>query len=334
VEQLLVLITEKLTTLADDLDTLRPKRKAITALFPFAARQERDKQYPILDVFVKTSRACKLLWHHIGPFLETQLNGAGDFSLKRAIMLVSPYMPWGSLLFSGDLAQAWAATASTIPKEEEIAPSIVDTLFQIAYRDLLQSHKHGNVWSWLTLRPPLPPICGARFMGSHPNVVSMVRSLKDIEILKSYLFLIWSEWGSLRDEGFDNICDSIRDDFGRIEMCSDCADLVERLDQVLGQLNRGLEYLRQDTPWLDEYGFQKRKRQYGELKAILLEEDRKNVGGGQESVGGGQESVGGPYPYVFQIHPPFDLLIPAGVRRVPLDIHVRTPSPVSVVDHP
>ena len=162
----------------------------------------------------------------------------------------------------------------------------------------------------------------------------MLWSLKDIEILKSYLLLVWSEWNPLYDAGFDEMCNLIHEDFSGIELYPCRADLVERLDQVLGQLNRGLEYLRQDTPWLDEYGFQKRKRQYGELKAILLEEDRKNVGGGQESVGGGQESVGGPYPYVFQIHPPFDLLIPAGVRRVPLDIHVRTPSPVSVVDHP
>jgi len=148
-------------------------------------------------------------------------------------MLVSPYMPWG-FGFHEDLAQAWAATASTILKEEEIAPSIVDTLLQIAHWGLLQPHNYGDLWSWLTLRPSLPPICRGRWMGSHPNVVRMLRSLKDIEILKSYLFLIWSEWSSLWDEGFDNIYDSIRENFRGIEMCSDRADLVERLDHVLG----------------------------------------------------------------------------------------------------
>ena len=270
--QILGLITEKLTTLADahDRDTLRRKYKAITALFPYAAWQERDKQYPILDVFLlaaKTSWFEESLWYHIQPFLEMQLNGTGYVSPKRAIMFASPYMPWGE-----DLIQAWAAVVSTIPKEEEAAPSVVDALFRIAWG---WSHCDlGDVWSWLTLRPSLPPKCRGRRMGSDSDVVKVVRNLKNIEILKSYLLLVWSEWNSLLD-GLDMMCDSIREDFGGIEMCPHRADLVERLDHVLGQLDRGLEYLQQDGPELDEDDLERRKEQYGKLKEVLLEVDRK-----------------------------------------------------------
>ena len=106
----------------------------------------------------------------------------------------------------------------------------------------------------------------------------MIRSLKDIEILKSYLLLVWSEWDCLYMADFDEMCNLICEDFSGIEMCSDRADLVERLDQVFGQLNRGLEYLRQDKPGFGERGLQHRREQYGELRTILLEEDRKASG--------------------------------------------------------
>jgi len=311
VGQVLGLIIEKLTTLADahDKDTLFRKRKAITALFPFAALQERDKQYPILDVFVKTSRACGLLWDHIGPFLETPLNGAGDFSLKRAIMLVSPYISWDERFFGEDMAQAWAATASTIPKEEEIAPSIVDTLFQITYWKLLQPHNHGDVWSWLTLRPPLPPVCSGRYLGSGSGVVRTVRGLEDIGILKSYLLLVWSEWDFLRD-GFDEMCNLICEDFSGIEMYPCRADLVERLDQVLGQMNRGLEYLRQSKPEFHETYFQIGRKQYGKLRGILLEEDRKTL-----------EVLTRTY---FRLIVHFDLLTPVDVQSPTRHLCVRS----------
>ena len=44
----------------------------------------------------------------------------------------------------------------------------------------------------------------------------MVRGLKDIKVLKSYLFLVWSEWDT--PYGFDEMCTSILEDFGGICM--------------------------------------------------------------------------------------------------------------------
>ena len=281
--QVLGLIAEKLTTLADahDRNVLFRKYKAITALLPYATLQERDKQHPVLDVLlraVKASKSSGFSWHWVRPFLETQLTAAVDVSLKRAIILASPYIPWGRRPFDGDLVQAWAAAASTTPKEEGVALSVVDTLLRIAHRELLQPHDHVDVWSWLTLRPPLPPTCKGREGGSHPDVVRMFRDLKDIEILKSYLLLIWSEWDFLYDAGFRDMCNLIRKDFSGIEMHPHRADLVERLDHVLEQLDRGLEHLRQDKPKLSKDDLQEGKDQYGKLRAILLEEDRKTLG--------------------------------------------------------
>ena len=60
----------------------------------------------------------------------------------------------------------------------------------------------------------------------------------DIEVLKSYLFAVWSEWDWLSNYCFDEMCILIRDDFGGIEMGHHRTDLIQRLDDVLGQLDR------------------------------------------------------------------------------------------------
>ena len=280
---------------ARDQDTLRRKRKAITALFPYAVWQERDKQHAILDVFLhatKTSQSDEFLWHRVKPFVNTLFNGASDVSLKRAVMLVSPYVPWDKWNFGDNLIRAWVAIASTIPKDKEVAPSVVDALLQIASLGLLPSYNYGDVWSWLTLRPSLPSICKGRRIGSDSDVVRAVRELKDIDIFKSYLLLVWSEWdspwsewGSPRSEwgpprspGFLMMCEWIREELSGIEMNHHRAVLVQRLDHVLGQLDKGLEYPRHDRPELDEEGLQERKDQYERLREVLLEADRGTLG--------------------------------------------------------
>jgi len=325
VGQISSLIIKKLTTLANahDRDTLRRKRKAITALFPFAALQERDQQYVVLDTFLHAAEASRsevFLWHCVRPFLDTLFNVTSHVSLKRAGILASPYLPWVGWYLGKETIQAWAVAASTIPEENEVVPSIVDVLLQIASRGFLQPYYHGDVWSWLKLRPSLPPICKGRRVGSDHSIVRMVRGLKNIEVLKSYLLLIWSEWDPLSPAGFGEICDSIHEDFGGIEMHFHRADLVERLDHVLYQLDRGLEYLRQERPELDEEDLQGRKHQYGELREILLEENRKAL----------EVLTCTPSGFIL----PSDLLTPVDARRIPLEIHVCAPSSVSVVDCP
>jgi len=58
----------------------------------------------------------------------------------------------------------------------------------------------------------------------------------------------------------------MHEDFGGIEMGCHRVDLVQRLDHVLGELGKGLEYLREDRPELYKEDLQERKHQYGELR--------------------------------------------------------------------
>jgi len=214
------------------------------------------------------SRSYGFLWHCVQPFMKTLLNDASNVSLKRTAMLVSSYITWHRQDFQG-LVQAWVATASAIPKEKEVAPSVVDALLQMTYYKLLPPGNYGDVWSWLTLRPSLPPICWGRRLGSHPHVMGQVRGLKDIEILKSYLLVVWSEWDSLLDSS--TMCEWIREEFSGVEANSHRAELVQRLDEVIGELDKGLAYLPHDTPGLRKWELQRRKGQYEELRKILKE---------------------------------------------------------------
>jgi len=268
------LIIKQLITWANahDLSTLRRNYKAITALFPYVAQQGRYRQNPmIFNAFLHAANASSLgesLWERIQPFTNTLLNDASDIPLKRAAMFASPYILWYRQDFR-DLVQAWVETASAIPKEKEIAPSVVGALLQVAHKGLLPPGNHGDVWSWLTLRPSLPPICRGRNLGSSPRVMLQVRGLEDIEILKSYLLVVWSEWDCLQDPPKMYKC--IREEFSGVEASSHRAELVQRLDEVIRELNKGLVYLQRDKPDLEEEELRKRKRQYEKLRKILKE---------------------------------------------------------------
>ena len=322
--RILEVIIRKLGTLADACDRDIPsyKFKAIYALFPYAVRQERDKEYAILDALLhaaKTMCGFRFSWRHIRPFLDKLFDGTSHVSSQRALMLVSPYMPWGEQDFREDQARIWVAAASTVPKEEEIAPSVVDTLLQIASLGMLPPDLHSDTWSWLMLRPSLPPVCKGRKVGSHSRVVLMVRDLKDIEILKSYLLLIWSEWDSLHHEGYLRMMISVSQDFSGIGMNSHRADLLQRLDHVLEQLDKRLEYLQQSGPGLGLARPMFSFLDYGSLKQNLLEVD--------------QEALEVLIRASSRLTTPFEPLTHAAARRITLDVHVCAPYPVSIAHH-
>ena len=50
-------------------------------------------------------------------------------------------------------------------------------------------------------------------------------------------------------------------------------ELVERLDYVLGQLDRGLYYFKRHQSWVGKDDIQAAKRKYRGLKVVLLEVD-------------------------------------------------------------
>ena len=189
----------------------------------------------------------------------------------RAAILASPHLSWGSLTDEQDLVQQWVKMVSVAPHTEELAQGAVDTLLQIASNPDLLQHITPEAWSLLTLLPSLPSSCWGRVRGTQPHVVEAVRALKDIEVLKSYFLLVWSEWSHLYDDGLEEMCTSIPKDFGGIGMGQHRADLIQRLDYVLGQLDRGPGYLAQHHPDLRrEDNVQEMKDQYQRLRGILL----------------------------------------------------------------
>jgi len=257
-------------TEAADLGSIRSRRKALSALFPYAVWQEQDGQHEMLDAFLRVAEASDLrgyMWYHIEPFISALLHEEGYGSPKLAAILTSPHLPWDQFTNSENLIHLWAATASEVPNNDT-GRDMVDTLLQIACDPRLQPHIPVGMWSRLNKRPSLAPVCRGRYLGSFPEVLQIVRALGDIEILKSYLLLVWSEWDHLR--GPNEMAISIREDFSGIHMGRHREDLLRHLDHVLGQLDLGLEHLRQRKESLVEGDVQRMKVQYGELRHLLL----------------------------------------------------------------
>ena len=218
----------------------------------------------------------EFIWHLAKPFIMRLSNTQHPPSLDWIIILASPYVSWNDKPYDGNMVARWAAAALAIPYSEEVGQSVVGVLLHIASIDSLQPHIPVGIWTWLKKQPSLPPGCSGRSRGSSRDVVCQIRALGDIEILKSYLLLIWSEWDRIDYQESGGLAEmevSIREDFGGIEMWGDRQDLIERLDHVLGRLDEGLDYLRQRKPSLDTHHISRAKTQYSELKAVLLEID-------------------------------------------------------------
>jgi len=291
---------------AEDPQPLRSGRKAITVLFPYAVWQEQDGRHEMLAIFLRAARASNytgFAWHHVQPFVNTLLSKADP----RTLLLASPHVPWDSWIGRVDLIRPWTAAVQKVPYTEEVGQSVVDTLLQIASEDELLPQIDADIWSWLNKKPSLPPACLGRVFGSYSHVVKAVRGLKDAEILRSYLLLVWSEWDSLWPHGFDEMCVSIREDFGRIRMGHHRTELLQRLDQVLERLDLGFEYLNQHNPNFEEHDLRAMQVQYPALRAILLEVDEE------------MRSLTSMYPGL-PIHS--GRLIPANISRAPRNLYV------------
>ena len=153
--------------------------------------------------------------------------------------------------------------------------SVVNTLLQLATSGAKQLYIPIEIWAWLKKQPSLPPVCEGRDWGTGQNLVRFVRGIGDLNILKSYFLLVWSEWNSLFDSGFVEMQVSIVEDLGGIGMQRHRQDLIERLDHILGELDRGLEHFKQHQWWAEENDVQRRKARYRTLREALLEQTRK-----------------------------------------------------------
>ena len=303
-----------------DPDQIRSKRKAVATFFPYAVWQERNGECRMVDAFLlvaRASRSGEFMWEAIGPFITTLFGEASPDSLNRVITLVSPYVRWDTWSFNKTAVTRWATAASAVPYTEVVGQFVVEALLEIAFMNSLRPHVPISIWAWLKKQPPLPPICFGRFRGTTRGVVRGVRELGDVEILKSYLLLVWSEWDCVDLRGFTEMCTSLREDFRGIGMGDHRHDLVARLNHLLRQLTWGLGFIQQHNPLCGEDSIRTAKSQYGELKELLLEMDR--------------EALGALTRMPSELINHLDLLNPVDVHRIPLDIRLCAPSPVSII---
>jgi len=287
---------------ADDQQLLHDKRKAISSLFPYVLWQDRVGQEDMFDTLLRavmTSNSEQFIWHCVKPYIPRLSNELSPPSLNQVIVLASPHVSWHNLphiepirsssewprpirlnLLRSEPVARWAAAVSAVPYTDMVGQSVVDALLQIASVRSLRPHIPVGIWSWLKKRPSLPPECSGRSMGTSGDVVRHVRALGDIEVLKSYLLLVWSEWDPISSvpEGLAEMQIAIREDFSGIGMGHHRGDLIERLDHVLGQFDRGLGHFKEHKPRIHDGNIQWTKGQYGELKEVLLEVERQAMG--------------------------------------------------------
>lgn len=255
------------------------KRKATAAFFPYAVRQERDGKSGMIDVFLgvaKASKSGEFMWRKVQPFVATLFDEASPDSLDRVIALISPYVHWGAGSANKNMVIRWAAAVSAVSYTEVIGESVVNALLQIAYIHSLRPHIPVDTWSWLNKRPSLPPVCRGRSRGTTVDVVRRVRALQDVETLRSYLLLVWSEYGYIDPKGLIEMATLIKEDFSEIGMWRHRKDLIKHLDHLLTDRRPG-HVVGQHTPPLWHPRVQRAKVQYLRLKEMLLEVDRKSA---------------------------------------------------------
>ena len=256
-----------------------PRFKAINAIFPYAVWKEQDGDCRMINAFLGAAMASnseRFIWRAIRPFVTALFDEVSPDSLNRIIALVSPWVPWDTWNLGEKAVIRWAAAVSAVEYTEEVGQSVIATLLQIACIDSLRPHIPIGIWAWLKKRPSLPPNYSERSPEMTTDALRGVRALGDVEILKSYLCLVWTEWDCpwLRD--FSEMSISIREDLGGIGMGCHREDLIKRLDHILERLDHGLAHpeLRMRVT-LGGGDIQQSRERFGELREVVLDVDRE-----------------------------------------------------------
>ena len=257
---------------------IRSKRKAISSLFPYAARLARDGQQRMINAICRVASKSKygvFTWDRIGPYIASWFDDSSPSALNQAISIASPSAGWIDGSYTQGAVARWSAATLETSYSETVGQNVVDTLLQIAYKDSLRPHIPIEILVWLKRRPSLLPNCQGQFYGTATPVVRYIRRFGDIELLKPYLLLVWSEWNPLHHAGDTTMRFTIREKFCGIEMWGHREDPTQRLDRVLGQLDRGLEYFTEHDPHIREDHIADTRINYAQLKETLAELDRE-----------------------------------------------------------
>ena len=268
---------------AADPNLILIKHKAISALLPYAVHLAKSGDRWLFDLVLHVASASnsgEFMWHHIGPHISALFDKPTSPSLNLVLAFAS------------------------LPYTEVIGQIVVSALLQIASIDSLRPHIPVAIWAWLKKQPHLPCEWLRQSEWTRGDVVHYVRSLGDIEILKSYLLLAWSDPDGVDGwlGGLNEMQVSIREDFNGIGMVHHREDLIRQLNDSLGLGESENEELSIEqpppvalftpTPSYQEAmqyggvvppsltpsitsGHQRAMEQYSKLKAVLLEVDEE-----------------------------------------------------------
>ena len=226
----------------------------------------------MLEANVYAARVSGRGWH-IRPCIKALIGKSGTPSLNRAIILMLPCLDWDDEWADETTVTWWAAAALALPYTEEVGQSVVDVMLQIASCGSLRPHIPIDIWVWLKKRPSLPPWSLGRFNAVYSDAIDHIRGLGDIEILKSYFLVVWSEWRDLSNDHLERAEVLIREDFGGIEMGDHRKDLIERVHHILGELGQGFAYLKLRLPSYYLGHVEPTMKLYKRLERVLLEVD-------------------------------------------------------------
>jgi hypothetical protein len=269
VERVFNIITRKLKTIAENPDrkSLFSKRKAISALFPYAIHLEGVGWQEAADVIAHLFRDSGIPWCQIKPYVKMWFMKSTSFPLNQALIHMLPCADWHRAHYK--TVEKWTKVVLQVSFTEEVCRSAVAVMLQISLNDSLWPLIPINIWAWLKEQPALSPLFGRQPVKMDEGLIRYLHGLDDIEILKSYLLVLWSEGHEVwfLDEAADFICET----FGGIGMQDHKKDLIKRLDHVLGQLDQGLAYSKQHNIWSLALGRQiwSRTSCYRRLKKLL-----------------------------------------------------------------
>jgi len=178
---------------------------------------------------------------------------------------------------------------------------VVDALLQIAFNPDLRPLIPADVWLWLNERPSLPSESRGHLVGGHHDIFRTVRGLNNIGVLTSYLSLVWPMDS---DGDFAETQMSVREDFNGVGAGRHQAELIQRVDEFLGE-----------SDW--EPGDYRRVKSE-EIKGILREVDQEAT----------EILNRTPHSFIF-----LGLLTLMGLHRIHPDVHVCPASPVPIISH-
>jgi hypothetical protein len=258
-------------------DQISSKYKAINALLPYAIFLEQGGQQKMVDAIFRAAMASesrRFVWCHVVLYISRLFEERSPTSLNRVIVLMAPHVPWRKALNSPVAVARWASAVLTVPHTEEVSQSVLDALIRISSVELLRPYVPIEIWRWLKGHPSLPPAYRGETEDGHQNIIVYIRRLGDIEIITSYFLIFWSDrFFPSSSSCYQTEC-SIKEDFGEAETEEHRKALVERLDQLLEQLDAQLEHPEQRNPLISEASLRKAKKRYARLKVAFTEDEK------------------------------------------------------------